>query len=169
MQTKMQSVNDLMLSGLSYVLDFENKASDEAGKMAQAAANPEAKEVFQQSAQKGKQYAQRIEEVFGKFGKPVQREDNQIAAAMISEVENMISNTDQSALRDAALIVAANQMQHYRISVYGSLGAYADLIGKSDAAQPLQQNLEESKGGDAKLTKIGEEKVNNQAAQTAAA
>ena len=86
---------------------------------------------------------------------------------MINEVEEMISNTDASPVRDAALIVAANQMQLYRVAVYGSLEHFAQLLGKSDAAQPLKQNLEDSKGGDAKLTKIGEENVNKQAAAAA--
>ena len=165
---KAQSLRDLMITGMTYVLDFENQVSGEAQKMAQASSDPEVKQVFEQSATKGKEYAQRIQEVFGKLGAPVQTNDNQIAKAMITEVEQMIQNTDQGPVRDAALIVAANQMQHYRIAVYGSLGHYADLIGKSDATQPLTQNLEDSKGGDAKLTKIGEQNVNQKAASAAA-
>lgn len=169
MANKMNSVQDLMLTGMSYVLDFEKKAAQIASKMAEAASDGEVKNVFQQSASKGEQYAGRIQEVFQKLGQPANTNNNQIAQAMISEVENMISNTDQSPVRDAALIVAANQMQHYRVAVYGSLAHYAELIGKTDAAQPLNQNLEDSKGGDAKLTKIGEENVNRKAAQAAAA
>lgn len=81
----------------------------------------------------------------------------------------MIGNTDASPVRDAALIVAANQMQLYRVAVYGSLETYARLLGKQDAAESLKQNLEDSKGGDAKLTKIAEEKVNQEAARAVAA
>lgn len=165
MAQKMQSIQDLMLTGLTYVLDFENKVSEGAKKMAEASSNPEAKQVFEQSAAKGKEYAQRVQQVFEKLGQPVQTNDNHIAHAMITEVEQMIANTDPSPVRDAALIVAANQMQHYRVAVYGSLGHYADLIGQSEAAQGLKQNLEDSKGGDEKLTRIGETNVNQQAAQ----
>ncbi len=168
MAEKMQSINDLMVTGLTYVLDFENKVSDESKKMAQASTNPEVKQVFEQSVTKGKEYAQRVQQVFEKLGVPVKTSNNQIAEAMISEVEHMIQGTDASPVRDAALIVAANQMQHYRVAAYGSLAHYAELIGKSDAAQPLKQNLEDSKGGDEKLTRIGEEKVNQQAARAAA-
>ena len=164
MAEKMQSIQDLMLNGLSYVLDFENKASEGASTMAQAASNPEAKQVFEQSATKGKEYAQRVQQVFEKLGQSAQTKDNHVAQAMITEVQQMIANTDSSPVRDAALIVAANQMQHYRIAVYGSLAHYADLIGKQDATQILNQNLEDSKGGDAKLTRIGEENVNSKAA-----
>lgn len=164
MADKMRTINDLMISGLAYVLDFENKVSEQAKKMAEASSNPEVKQIFEQSVAKGKEYAQRVEQVFEKLGGPVTTSDNQIAKAMNSEVDGMIAQTDPSPVRDAALIVAANQMQHYRIAVYGSLGHYADLLGKSDAAQGLKQNLDDSNGGDEKLTRIAEENVNQKAA-----
>ena len=165
MADKMRTIEDLMITGLTYTLDFENKVSQQAQKMAEASSNPELKEAFQKSMSKGKEYAQKLEQTFQKLNVPVKTNDNHIAQAMITEVENMISNTDASPVRDAALIVAANQQQHYRISSYGSLESYAKLIGKEDAAQGLRENLDDSKGGDAKLTKIGEEKVNQEAAK----
>ncbi len=165
MANKMTTVEDLMLTGLSYTLDFENQAADAARKMADAATEPQAKEIFEQSVTKGREYAQRIQQVFQTVGKPAQANKNHVAQAMITEVEQMISNTDAGPVRDAALIVAANQMQHYRVSNYGSLESYAKLIGKTDAAQPLKQNLEDSKGGDQKLTRIAEQTVNQKAAQ----
>ena len=137
--------------------------------MAEASSNPELKEAFQKTVAKSQEYAQKVEQAFEKLGKRVERNTNSIAKAMIEEVENMIQNTDASPVRDAALIVAANQQQHYRVASYGSLETYAKLLGKQDAAEGLKQNLEDSKGGDAKLTKIGEEKVNQEAAHAVAA
>ncbi len=168
MAEKMSTVEDLMVTGLTYVLDFENKVSEQAKKMAEASTDPEVKQVFEQSVTKGKEYAQRVQQVFEQLGKPVTTNDNHVAKAMITEVEQMISNTDASPVRDAALIVAANQMQLYRVAVYGSLAHYGDIIGKSDLTKGLQQNLEDSKGGDEKLTKIGEANVNQKAAKAAA-
>ena len=165
MADKMQTVEEMMLTGLTYVLDFENKVSEAAKKMAQASTNPELKEAFEKSATKGKEYAQKVEQTFKKLGKPVKTEENHIAVAMINEVEHMISNSNAGPVRDAALIVAANQQQHFRIGSYGSLETYAKLIGKQGEAQGLTENLEDSKGGDAKLTKIAEEKVNQAALQ----
>ena len=163
MAEKMLTIEDLMVTGLTYVLDFENKVSDEAKKMGAAASNTEAKDVFEKSVTKGKEYAKKIEQTFEKLGKPLKTNTNQIAHAMIQEVENMISNTETGPVRDAALIVAANQMQMYRVSAYGSMEAYAKLLGKEDAAKGMTENLEDSKGGDAKLTKIAEETVNQEA------
>ena len=164
---KMQSVQQLMVTGLTYVLDFEEQVAKAAPAMAKAVSNPELKELFSKTESKSKEYAERVEEVFGKVGEQVQRNDNQIAKAMLTEVENMIQNTDPGPVRDAALIVAANQQQMYRVASYGSLETYAKLIGKQDAAQGLTENLEDSKGGDKKFTELGEQKINQEAAQAA--
>ncbi len=161
---KMQSIDDLLYTGLTYVHDFEQKISKEATKMAAASTNPELKQAFEKSATKGQEYAQRVQQAFSKIGKQPQSNENSIAKAMIEEVENMIANTDPSPVRDAALIVAANQQQLYRVAVYGSLKQYAGVVGKQEAVKELAQNLEDSKGGDEKLTSIGENQVNKQAA-----
>ena len=144
---KMQSVEDLMMTGLTYTLDFEEQTGKAASKMADASTEPELKEMFQKTATKSKEYAGKIEQTFEKLGQKVQRNDNHIAKAMITEVENMIENTDAGPVRDAALIVAVNQQQAYRVSSYGSLRHYAELLGKQDAASGLSENAEDSKGG----------------------
>ena len=160
MADSMHTVKDLLITGMKYTLDFEQKAGKAAKTMADAASDPEAKEMFQQSVTKAQQYAERIQQAFQKVGAPAETEDNHIVDAMIMEVQGMIQSSETGPVRDAALIVAANQMQHVRVANYGSLETYAKLIDKSDAAQGLKQNLEDSKGGDEKLTKIAEKTVN---------
>ena len=162
---KMQSIDDLLYTGMTYTLDFEQQISKEAEKMAQAASDSEVKEMFQKSVTQGQKYAERIQSAFSKIGARPDTNENHIAKAMINEVENMISNTDASAVRDAALIVAFNQQQAYRVASYGSLASYAKVLGKQDAVGELQQSLEESKQGDEKLTNIAETRINQQAAQ----
>ncbi len=162
---KMQNIEDLLTIGMSYVLDAENQLSAEAGKMAEAANDSEVKDIFEKSITQGKRYAERVQSAFGKLGKPVETKDNHITNAMVNEVEGMIANSEKGAVRDAALIVAFNQQQAYRVASYGSLRTYAELIGKSDAVSELQQSLEEAKAGDEKLTNIAETKINKQAAQ----
>ena len=161
---KMESVEDLMYVGLTYVLDFEQRIADEAEKMAKAASDPELKELFQKTISKSKEYAERVEAAFEKIGRKQDTNKNHIAIAMIDEVENMISNTEPSSVRDAALIVAANQQQMYRVASYGSLKSYAKTIGKADAIAELDRSLEDSKSGDEKFTAIAEARVNQQAA-----
>lgn len=77
----------------------------------------------------------------------------------------MIQNTDAGPVRDAALIVAANQQQMYRVASYGSLESYAKVIGKQDAASGMTESLEDSKGGDKKFTELAESKINPEAAK----
>jgi ferritin-like metal-binding protein YciE len=160
---KVQNVEDLMYVGMTYVLDFENRLSAGAQTMAQAASDPQVKEMFEKSVTQGRKYAERVQSAFGKLGKQQQTNENHLAIAMVREVQGMISNTDQGPVRDAALIVAFNQQQAYRVASYGSLRHYAELIGKQDAVQELQQSLEEAKAGDEKLTLIGEQKINPRA------
>jgi ferritin-like metal-binding protein YciE len=160
---KLQSIQDLMVTGLSYAIDFEEKVAKAAPGMAEASSDPELKEAFQRTADKSREYAQKIEQTYSKLGISVQRNENHIAKAMVHEVEGMISNTEEGPIRDAALIVAANQQQLFRVATYGSLTHYAQLIGKQDAARGLEENLKDSKAGDEKFTSIGESKINPRA------
>lgn len=165
---KMTSIDDLLYTGMTYVLDFEQRIAKEADKMAQASTDPDVKDFFEKSATQGQKYADRLETAFGKIAAKPDTNKNHVALAMIDEVENMISNTDASPVRDAALITAANQQQLYRVASYGSLRSYAKLIGKDAAVADLQQNLDESKAGDEKITAIGVKSVNPKAAQPVA-
>lgn len=162
---KMQSIQDLLYTGMTYVLDAEKQLSQEAQKMAEASDDSEVKDMFQKSVTQGQKYADRVQAAFRKLGKDPETNDNHITNAMVQEVENMISNSEKGAVRDAALIVAFNQQQAYRVASYGSLRTYAQLINKNDVVSDLQQSLEESKAGDDKLTSIAEQKINKKAAQ----
>jgi ferritin-like metal-binding protein YciE len=122
---KARNIQDLLTIGLTYILDFEDQIAREAPKMAEAAQNPELKEAFQKTASKSHEYAQKVEQTFQKLGKTAERNENHIAKAMINEVRGMIDNTEQGPVRDAALIVAANQQQMFRVASYGSMTHYA--------------------------------------------
>ncbi len=76
----------------------------------------------------------------------------------------MAGEVDNSAVLDAALIAAAQAVEHYEITRYGSLIAWAKQLGRNDCAELLQKNLEEEKAADKKLTSMAESRVNRQAA-----
>lgn len=165
---KMQSVQDLLFTGLTYTYDLEKQAQQVLPKSLEAATNPELKQQLETGVQACQTNAQRLEQVFQSMGKQPETNTNQIARAMNEEVSNMISNTDASPVRDAALIVAGNQMAHYKIANYGSLRTYAELIGNQQAAQLLQQTLDDVKQADQRLTEIATNQVNQQAASVGA-
>ncbi len=163
----MNSMHDLLLTGLTYTLDFEEQIGKHAGEMMKASSSSDLKELFGKTESKSKEYSHRIEQTFEKLGAPVKRNDNPIAKAMLTEVHNMIENTEAGPVRDAALITAANQQQLFRVANYGSMESYAKLLGKQDAIRGLTENLEDSKAGDKKFTQVGEGGVNQQAAKAA--
>ena len=163
---KIQSVQQLMTTAMTYVLDMEEKFAQAAPKWADAATDPELKELFSKTSTKSKEYASRVEQTFGKLGEKVERNQNHVVEAMLHEVEGMIQNTDAGPIRDSALIVAANQQQLFRVASYGSLESYAKVIGKTDAVGDVKQSLEDSKTGDKKFTELAESKINKQAAES---
>ena len=163
---EMQSIKDLLTIGMSYTLDFEQRIAKAAPNMADASTDPQLKELFGKTANKSKQYAQRIEEAFSKLGTPVQTNENHLALAMIKEVQGMISSSEAGPVRDAALIVAANQQQGYRVTSYGSLETFGKLLGKQDAVSGVGESLEDSKAGDKKFTELAESKINRQALES---
>ena len=164
---EMTSVKSLMTTGLSYVLDFEEKLAKAAPGIAEASSDAELKDMFSKTATKSTEYAERVKAVYEKLGEKLEKNENHLAVAMIKEVEGMVSKSEQGPVRDAALIVAANQQQAYRVASYGSLMTYAKLLKKQDAVSDLQKSLEESKAGDEKFTKLAESKVNQAALQAA--
>lgn len=161
---KIQSVQQLTTVAMSYVLDMEEKIAGAAPKWAEAASNSELKELFSKTATKSREYAQRVEQAFGKLDSKVQRNENHVAAAMLHEVDGMIQSTDAGPIRDAALIVAANQQQLFRVASYGSVESYAKVIGKEDAVSEITKSLEDSKAGDKKFSDLAS-KINPEAAK----
>ena len=75
MAMKIQNIQELMVTGMTYTLDFEEQVGQAAPKMAEASSNPELKELFSKTQPKSKEYGQRIEQVFEKLGRPVQKND----------------------------------------------------------------------------------------------
>lgn len=164
-----QTLEELFLTGLGYAYDAEKQLIEALPKMAQASSTPQLRQAFEQHLQETQQHAQRAEQVFSALGKTPERKSNTVVQSMTKEAEQMMGNIQQGPLRDAALIVAGNQVEHYEMAAYGSLRNFANLLGQQKCVQLLEQTLQEEKQADAKLTQIGESEVNRQAAQRSAA
>ena len=103
--------------------------------------------------------------MFSIVGAEAKTEDNDVFDEMASATKDCIDDVKTPSVRDAALIVSGNKVEHFEMSIYGSLVAFAQQLGFPDAAQLLQQTLEEEKAADAKLTRLGESRINSTAAQ----
>ena len=166
---QVQTFEDLFITGLQYAYDAEKQLTEALPKMAQASTTPQLREAFGKHLTETQEHIRRIEQVFSALGKQPETKPNTVLQAMQKEADQMISMIQASPLRDAALIVAGNQVEHYEMAAYGSLKNFAEILGKQDCVQLLQQTLEEEKKADAKLTEVGESQVNRQAASKSTA
>lgn len=166
---KLENIEQLFIHGLKYVYDAEKQLTQALPKLAQASSAPELRQAFEKHLDETKEHVGRAEEVFKRMGQQPETLPNAVLEQMRTEADQMIANTDKSALRDAALIVAGNQVEHYEMAAYGSLRTFAQLLGNEDVVQILQLTLDDEKKADAKLTQIGEETVNPQAVHMEAA
>ena len=163
---KVQNFRGLFEVGLRYAYDCEQKLVRKGlPSMIDAASSQELKSALQQHLEETRTHVTRLERVFSIIGAEPKTEDNDVLGEMTSEAKDMADAIDEPALRDAALIVSGNQVEHYEMATYGSLVAFAQQLGIRDAVSLLEQTLNEEKNADAKLSQIGESTVNPKAAR----
>jgi ferritin-like metal-binding protein YciE len=161
-----ESLRDLFEFKLKCTYDVEQKLIKKGiPGMIKGASSPELKSALEHHLEETRAHVSRLERVFQSIGVEADTEGNDVIDEMIDGAEDIIGDIDASPLRDAAIIVGGNGVEHYEMAIYGSLVAFAKQLGFRDAANLLQQTLEEEKAADAKLTQIGETSVNVRAAQ----
>jgi ferritin-like metal-binding protein YciE len=106
----------------------------------------------------------RLEEVFKMHGVDIGGVDCPAIDGIIEEANDVAGEVEDKQVLDAALIAAAQAVEHYEMTRYGTLIAWAKQLGRSDCASMLQKNLDEEKAADKKLTSLAESKVNRKAA-----
>jgi len=156
----------LFETGLRYAYDCEQKLVKKGlPTMIEAASSQELKSALQQHLEETRTHVTRLEQVFSSVGFEPETEDNDVIDEMMSEAKDMADDIDEPTLRDAALIVSGNQVEHYEMAAYGSLVAFAQQLGLQQAVSLLEKTLNEEKNADAKLSQIGESTVNPKAAR----
>jgi ferritin-like metal-binding protein YciE len=167
---KVKSLRELFGIELCYAYDCERKLVEKGlPDMIENATSRELRSAFEQHLQETRTHVSRLERVFSAIGMSPETKSNDIFDEMTSAAKDSKSNIDESPLRDAALIANGNLVEHYEIATYGTLVSFARHLGFQEAASLLQQTLNEEKQADAKLTQIGEQVMNPQAARAAAA
>jgi ferritin-like metal-binding protein YciE len=167
---KIKSLREFFEVELGYAYDCERKLVNKGlPSMIENASTPELRSALQQHLQETQSHVTRLERVFGALGVEPKTQSNDILDKMTSAANDSVSHTeDGSPLRDAALIVNGNQVEHYEIALYGSLAAIARSLGLQNVVGPLEETLKEEKAADAKLTQLGESLLNTKArSQTA--
>ena len=167
---KLKTLTDLFAIELRYAYDREQKLAKKGlPSMIENADSPELRRALENHLEQTRDHVIRLEKVFGALGLEPDTKDNEIIDKMSSAAKDSVSNIDSSPLRDCALIVNGNQVEHYEIALYGSLASFAKQMGLQDLVSPLEQTLQEEKEADAELTRIAETILNAQAAAQRAA
>lgn len=162
--TEFNSFQDLFVEQLKDLYDAENRLTEALPKMADAANSSQLKQAFQSHLRETQGHVARLEQVFQQISVEPKRETCEAMKGLISEGETMIKAKGDPDIKDAALIAAAQRVEHYEISGYGTARTFAQRLGLTQAANLLQQTLQEEKAADEKLNTIAESSVNRQAA-----
>jgi ferritin-like metal-binding protein YciE len=162
----LDSLSDLLEDEIKDIYDAEKQLTRALPKLAKKAAAQELKDAFEEHLQQTEEHIARLEQVFDQMGMPARGKKCEGMQHLIAEGNDMISEAEDDATRDALLIAAAQKVEHYEIAAYGTVRVWANLLGKSDVAALFDDTLEEEKETDAKLTQIAESFVNQQAANS---
>jgi len=159
-----KTMNDLFVHQLQDIYYAEKQLVKALPTMAEKATDPQLKQGFLTHLDETREHVQRLEQVFKMHGAEMKAVNCPAIDGIIEEADDTAGEVDDKAVLDAALINAAQAAEHYEITRYGSLVAWAKQLGRNDCASILQKTLEEEKATDSKLTKLAESKVNLRAA-----
>jgi ferritin-like metal-binding protein YciE len=159
-----KNMDDLFVHTLRDIYYAENQILKALPEMIEKTSDPQLKQGFQQHLGESKNHVTRLEQVFRMHRQEPKGVDCPAIDGIIDEANDVAGEVADKSVLDAALIAAAQAVEHYEITRYGSLIAWAKQLGRNDCAAVLQQNLDEEKATDKKLTALAEAKVNRQAA-----
>jgi ferritin-like metal-binding protein YciE len=159
-----KTMNDLFLHQLQDIHYAEQQLVKALPKLAERAGDERLKQAFLLHYEETRAHVQRLAHVFEALGLKAKAIDCPAIDGIIEEADEVIGEVADSAVLDAALINAAQAAEHYEITRYGSLIAWARQLGRGDIAALLQRTLDEEKSCDHKLTTLAEGRVNIRAA-----
>ena len=159
-----KTMDDLFVHTLQDIYYAEQQILKALPKMIDKATNSELKAAFQHHLAQSHGHVTRLEEVFKMHGAEIKGVTCPAIDGIIKEANELVGEVEDKEVLDAALLASAQAVEHYEITRYGTLVAWAKQLGRSDCASVLQQNLEEEFGADQKLSKIAESNVNRLAA-----
>jgi len=158
------TMDDLFVHMLQDIYYAEQQILKALPTMMQKASDPTLKEALKSHLAETQNHVKRVEDVFRMHGADASGIDCPAIDGIIEEADDVVGEADNQAVMDAALIAAAQAVEHYEMTRYGSLIAWAQQLGRNDCAEVLAKNLEEEKATDQKLTKIALSSVNLKAA-----
>lgn len=160
---ELESLKDLFVDELRDLYSAESQIVKALPKMAKAASNEELRTAFQEHLEETKGHVQRLEQILKKLDESPKGKTCKGMEGLLAEGEEMMKEDATPSVRDAALISAAQRVEHYEIAGYGTVRTYARTLGNREAESLLQETLDEEGTTDKRLTDIAESVVNPQA------
>jgi ferritin-like metal-binding protein YciE len=149
----LETLQDLFEHEIADLYSAETQLVEALPKLAQAASNTELREAFEHHLEETRDHVRRLEDIRGRIGSSLSEQCDGMHG-LISEGQEIVSEDGMPAVKDAALISAAQRVEHYEIAAYGTARTLADELDLSDAKDLLDQTLDEESNADKLLTKI---------------
>jgi ferritin-like metal-binding protein YciE len=159
-----KTLDDLFVHTLQDMYYAENQIAKSLPTMAQKATDPTLRQAFESHLTETKNQIARLERVFQMQGQEAKGVTCEAIDGILDEAKSMMSDISDPEILDAGMLSGAQAVEHYEITRYGTLIAFARRLGRDDCAKILQETLEEEKATDKKLTDLAEQKVNKKAA-----
>jgi len=160
---KLASLDDLLAHELQDIYNAEGQILKALPKMIKAATHPDLKAAFEEHRIQTEGQVRRLEQAFKLLGVPARGKKCDGMAGLLEEGKKVMEENAETPVLDAALIGAAQKVEHYEIASYGCLCTYAEMLGYDQVHDLLGQNLDEEESTDQKLTALAENVINQEA------
>jgi ferritin-like metal-binding protein YciE len=160
---KLSSLDDLLVHELQDIYHAEGQILKALPKLIKAATSPELKTAFEEHRRQTQVQVERLDQVFQLLGHPAKGKKCEGMAGLLEEGKKTMAQDAEPAVLDAALIAAAQKVEHYEIAAYGCLCTYAEMLGYDQVHDLLGQNLDEEETTDQRLTALAERIINPEA------
>jgi ferritin-like metal-binding protein YciE len=158
-------LQELWVDELRDLYDAENRLVKALPKMAKNATSEQLRTGFEEHLEQTKEHVERLKEIFESLGEKPTGKKCAGMMGLIKEGEEMMREDFDEEAMDAAIISAAQRVEHYEIAAYGTVRTWAELLGENEASSLLQKTLDEEKGTDKRLTELAQE-INVEAMQS---
>ncbi len=157
---KINSLDEIFLEEVKDLYSAEKQLTKALPKVAKKATSPELKSAIEEHLQQTEGHVNRLEEVFKMLGKPAKAKPCPAMKGILEEANDVLSQRANPAVLDAAIIGAAQKVEHYEIASYGTIVQWAKQMGRDDIKNLLGQTLDEEEKTDQKLTGLAKTAIN---------
>jgi ferritin-like metal-binding protein YciE len=161
---KVTTMEELFLDEIRDLYDAERQLTKALPEMAGAASSDELRDAFEEHLEQTRSHVERLEHIFEALGEKATGKKCAAMTGLIKEGNEIVNGSDETAVRDAGLIAAAQKAEHYEISGYGSARAHAEILGNEKVARLLDETLFEEREADERLNDLAQNLINEEAA-----